>query len=266
MTLREVAGRRVEAGVEQRRRRRHLPCRIERPDDPRGVDRCEQRRGRIASDRAEARGTRRDRRHRGYEIDPGIAVARLRHEPRRREDPVGPSTKATRHLRQAVVVHRDCSSDAMAEASAGSASVVNHASSISSRELGTREAESHHEHVRIVPPASARCSRCVGAQRRPDPRDLVRRDRRARPGPAEQHRGGALTTGDELPDARGRPRPNPRRCRRAARRARARGRAPRDRRRRHRSGPCARRSRERSAHGQVRGPSACCTSARRSKR
>ena len=49
--------------------------------------------------------------------------------------------------------------------------------------LGGR-AQAEGEHVRVVPPPRAGGGRGVAAQRRADARDLVRRDRRARPGPA----------------------------------------------------------------------------------
>src|SRR5437867_293027 len=66
------------------------------------------------------------------------------------------------------------------------------------RKVGAREPQPHHEHVRVVVLARARRGDVVGTERGAHASHLVRRDRRARAGPAEEHAGVACAAGDEL--------------------------------------------------------------------
>ena len=99
---------------------------------------------------------------------------------------VGRGPRASRYPRPDSISLR-CSTLARSSASApGSPS--NQASRISSSSASEVDAQAEREHVRVVPAPRARGGRGVGAERRPDARHLVGRDRRARAGPAADDR------------------------------------------------------------------------------
>ena len=100
------------------------------------------------------------------------------------------------------------------------------------RDLRARQAQAHHEHVRVVPLARAGRGLGVGAQRGAHAGDLVGGDRRAGAGPAEQHAGlGVAPVATDSPTRRPTSAHSCGPRRPAARPARPRRRAPRDRRR-----------------------------------
>ena len=77
------------------------------------------------------------------------------------------------------------------------------------RELRARQAQAHHEHVRVVPLAGAGRGLGVGAQRGAHAGDLVGGDRRAGAGPAEQHAGRRSRRSRPTRRRGARPRPTP---------------------------------------------------------
>ena len=115
----------------------------------------------------------------------------------------------------------------MLAASAGSGSVVNHASSISTATGRARRPQADHEHVGIVPRPGAGRGRGIAAERGPYAPHLVGRDRRARS--RSSRRAPRSRTCRRRPACRprGRPRPTARSRRRGDRRARPRGPRPR---------------------------------------